>query len=304
MSDAAVSTAADVEQELLYGAPRRRNRALRLIARYPQVAVGAILVLGLVFIAVFADKLAPFNPDFQFPNGLAANGAPLAPNHTFIMGTDDLGRDVYSRLLYGARVSLEVGVFASVISLVIGTTLGIVSGYFGGFVDSVIMRVTDVMLAFPYILFVVALVAVLTPSITNIFVAIGVLGWSVTARVVRGEVLYVKEFEFVQAARALGSRHWRILFKAILPNVMGTVIVLTTLSIGNNMLLESTLSYLGIGVQPPTPSWGSMISEGQQVFEYAPWVMVYPGVALMLSVLGFNLLGDGLRELFNPRRAR
>ncbi|PWI57678.1 peptide ABC transporter permease [Sulfoacidibacillus thermotolerans] len=277
---------------------------MRVLKAYPLVFVGGLMVLVLIFVAIFADKLAPFNPDYQFANGLAADGAPLAPNHTFIMGTDDLGRDVYSRLLYGARISLEVGVFASLISLFIGTSLGIISGYYGKWIDSLIMRITDIMLAFPFILFVVALVAVLKPSVDNIFLAIGVLGWASTARIVRAQVLAVKEFEYVQAARALGSRQWRILFRIVLPNIMAPVIVLTTLAIGNNMLLESTLSFLGIGVQPPTPSWGSMLAEGQQVFEYAPWLLYYPGLALLFSVLGFNLLGDGLRELFNPRRVR
>ncbi len=302
MADSSPTTG--LKQRLAHPPTKVRSKFVRVLRAYPLVFIGGLMVLALIFVAVFADKLATFNPNFQFANGLAPDGAPLAPNHTFIMGTDDLGRDVYSRLLFGARVSLEVGVFASLISLFIGTTLGIISGYYGGFVDSVIMRITDIMLAFPFILFVVALVAVLSPSITNIFIAIGVLGWAVTARIVRAEVMKVKEFEYVQAARALGSRQWRILFKIILPNIMAPVIVLTTLAIGNNMLLESTLSYLGIGVQPPTASWGSMLSEGQQVFEYAPWLLYYPGLALMLAVLGFNLLGDGLRELFNPRRVR
>jgi len=297
-------TPTGLEQRLAYPVKKSQPRLVRLLRAYPLVFVGGLIVAALVFVALFAPVLAPYNPDYQFPNGLAMNGAPLAPNHQFIMGTDDLGRDIYSRVLYGARVSLEVGVFSSVISLFIGTSLGIIAGYFGKWADSVIMRITDMMLAFPLILFVVALVAVIGQSVDNLFIAIGVLGWATTARIVRGQVLSVKEFEFVQAAKALGSPNWRILLRIILPNIMAPVIVLTTLSIGNNILLESTLSFLGIGVAPPTPSWGNMLAEGQSIFEYAPWLLYYPGLALLLAVLGFNLLGDGLRELFNPRRVR
>ena len=293
-----------VESELAYAGLKESNKFVRLLKAYPLVFVGGIMVLALVIVAVFAGQLAPFNPDTQFPNGLALTGAPLPPGHVFKMGTDDLGRDVMSRVIWGSQVSLEVGLMASMISLFIGTPLGIISGYFGKFVDSVMMRITDIFLAFPFILFVVALVAVLKPSVSNVFIAIGVLGWPLTARIVRGQVLAVKEFEYVQAAKALGANNFRILFRIILPNIMAPVIILTTLNIGNNMLLESTFSFLGIGVHPPTPSWGSMLAEGQAVFQYAPWLLYYPGFALLLAVLGFNLLGDGLRELFNPRRVR
>lgn len=304
MSDITPAGSSPLTPELAHADKKETAKILRLLKAYPLVFIGGIMVLFLFFIAIFASKLAPYNPDLQFASGLAANGAPLAPNHTFIMGTDDLGRDIYSRVLYGAQVSLEVGILASLISLFIGTPFGIISGYYGKWIDSVMMRITDIFLAFPFILFVVALVAVLKPSVSNVFIAIGVLGWPVTARVVRGQVLAVKEFEYVQAAKALGAGHFRILFRIILPNILAPVIVLTTLAIGSNMLLESTLSFLGIGVQPPQPSWGSMLAEGQQVFQYAPWLLYYPGLALLLSVLGFNLLGDGLREIFNPRRVR
>ncbi|KUO95454.1 ABC transporter permease [Ferroacidibacillus organovorans] len=293
-----------IKQTLAYPQKKPAPRIWRLLKAYPLVFLGGILVLGLIFVAVFAPELQHFNPNQQFQNGLSAMGGPLPPNSTFVFGTDDLGRDIYSRVLFGARVSLEVGVFSSIISLFIGTSFGIISGYFGKFVDTVIMRLTDIMLAFPLILFVVALVASLGQSITNLFIAIGVLGWAVTARVVRAQVLSVKEYEYVQAAKALGASNWRILTKIIFPNIIPPVIVLTTLSIGNNMLLESTLSYLGIGVAPPNASWGNMLAEGQQVFQYAPWLLYYPGLALLLAVLGFNLLGDGLREAFNPRRVR
>jgi peptide/nickel transport system permease protein len=299
-----MQTPSGLPQTLAYPQKKQTHKLIRLLKAYPLVFVGAIIVIILIISAVFAPQLAPHPPNYQFSDGLSMQGAPLAPNHQYPMGTDDLGRDILSRVLYGARISLMVGVYSSLISLGIGTFLGIVSGYFGKWVDSLIMRFTDIILAFPFILFVVALVAVLGASVNNVYIAIGVLGWAVTARVVRGQVLSVKEYEYVQAARALGSPLWRIMFRYIFPNIIAPVIVLTTLSIGNNMLLESVLSYLGIGVAPPTASWGNMLSEGQQVFEYAPWLLYYPGLALLLSVLGFNLLGDGLRELFNPRRVR
>ncbi|OFW75417.1 MAG: peptide ABC transporter permease [Alicyclobacillus sp. RIFOXYA1_FULL_53_8] len=267
---------------------------------FPMVYLGALIVLLLIVVALFAPYISHLNPSAQPNNGLHADGTPVAPNAQYIWGTDELGRDVFTRVLYGSRVSLEVGIFASFISLVIGTTLGLTAGFFGGFVDTLIMRFTDTVLAFPFILFAMALVAVLGPSVTNVFIAIGILSWGVMARVVRGQVLAVKEFEYVQAERALGASTGRIMFKVILPNVLGPVMVLTTLSVGFNILAESALSFLGIGVRPPTPSWGSMISEGLQTMSFAPWMLWAPGLALLISVLGFNLLGDGLRDILDP----
>ncbi len=270
---------------------------------FPMIYVGSIIVLVLMIVAVFAPYLAPQDPLHQFSNGISATGQPIAPNHVFPWGTDDLGRDEMSRIIYGSRVSLEVGIFAMFISLTIGTTFGLISGFFGGFIDNLLMRITDVVLAFPFFLFTMALVAVLRPSMTNIFVAIGVTGWGTMARIVRGQVLTVKEFEYVQAAKALGASWGRILFRHVLPNVTGPIIVLAALSVGNNMLAEAGLSVLGIGVQPPHPSWGNMIYEGLQTFTYAPWMMYLPGIALLIAVLGFNLLGDGLEGILDPHNS-
>jgi peptide/nickel transport system permease protein len=278
-----------------------RVKALRRSMReYPMLYLGGLIVLLLVAVAVFAPVLAPHDPTTQFQNGLNPDGTPVGPSHAFPFGTDSVGRDILSRLIYGARVSLIVGVVSTVINLVLGVVIGLVAGYFGGWVDNVLMRVTDVILAFPVLLLAMALVAVVGPSLWSVLWVIGVVGWGTMARVVRGQVLAVKELEYVQAERALGASHVRIMFRVILPNVIGPVIVLSTLNVGNNILTEAGLSFLGIGIQPPTPSWGNMIQEGIQTYTFAPWTMWFPGLALVLAVLGFNLLGDGLRDILDP----
>ncbi len=272
---------------------------LKSLREFPMVYLGGGIVLIIAFCALFPSLIA-HSPITQFTSGLHADGTPVGPNAQFPLGADDVGRDVWSRIVYGSQISLEVGVFSTIISLVIGTTLGLVAGFFGGFIDSVIMRITDTVLAFPFLLFALALVSVLGSSVTNVFIAIGVLGWGLMTRVVRGQVLAVKEFEYVIAARALGASTFRIIFKVILPNIVGPVVVLAALTVSTNILIEAGLSYLGIGVQPPTPSWGNMIYEGLQTYQFAPWLMIYPGVALLIAVLGFNLLADGLRDILDP----
>lgn len=289
---------------MVVASARKRSKWQKLwkaMRSYPSGFVGGLIVLVLILAAIFAPMIAHYNPTHEFNAGLNQLGMPVAPNHQFILGTDPEGRDVFSRVLYGARVSLEVGIFASIISLVIGVVLGIISGFFGGWIDMVIMRFTDMMLAFPFLLFVIALVAVLQPSVTNVFLAIGVLGWTQMARIIRGQVLTVKEFEYVQAARAVGSSSMFIVFKEILPNVVAPIIVFTTLTVGQNILLEAALSFLGLGVQPPNPSWGNMLEEGMTVMQVAPWMIYAPGLALLIAVIGFNLLGDGLRDWLDPR---
>lgn len=273
----------------------------KAMKNYPSGFIGGFIVAVLLIIAIFAPLLAPHDPLHQYTSGLSDMGMPIGPSHQFLLGTDPEGRDVLSRILFGARVSLEVGIFASMISLFIGVILGIISGFFGGWVDMVIMRFTDMILAFPFLLFVIALVAVLQPSVANVFIAIGVLGWAQMARIIRGQVLTVKEFEYVQAARAVGSSAGSIIFREILPNVVAPIIVFTTLTVGQNILLESALSFLGIGVQPPNPSWGNMLQEGMTVMQLAPWMIYAPGLALLIAVIGFNLLGDGLRDWLDPR---
>ncbi|WHY86586.1 ABC transporter permease [Neobacillus novalis] len=279
---------------------KSRNKVFKVLRTYPMILVGGLMVFTLLLIAIFAPLIATHNPITQYPTGISDIGAPKGPNSEFIFGADSIGRDVFSRVIYGTRVSLEVGIFASLISLFIGVTLGVVSGYFGKWVDMVIMRITDTMLAFPFLLFVIALVAVLKPSITNVFIAIGVLGWAMMTRIVRGEVLKVKELEYVQSAKALGASNFVIIFKEILPNVVAPVIVMGTLLVGQNIMLEAALSFLGIGIQPPTASWGNMLQDGMNTYQIAPWLIYLPGFALLWATLGFNLLGDGLRDWLDP----
>jgi len=274
---------------------------LKSIRKFPMLYLGSFIVFVLIVIAVLAPWLVTHLPNNQFANGLTSGGTPAPPGSQFVWGADELGRDVFSRTIYGTRVSLEVGIFSAAISLFVGTIVGLISGYFGGFVDSLLMRITDAILAFPFLLLAMALVAILHQSISNVFIVIGAIGWGVTARIVRASVLSVKEFEYVQAARALGAGTFRILFRAILPNVLGPIIVTTALSIGFNILAEAGLSFLGIGVPQPTASWGNMIQEGVSTMTYAPWMLYAPSIALIIAVLGFNLLGDGLRDILDPR---
>jgi peptide/nickel transport system permease protein len=258
------------------------------------VAMGVLLVL----VAVVGPRLAPFDPAAPVAPQLAE---PMPPHAPFYLGTDDLGRDVLSRLLNGARISLLVGVVAMVVTMVIGTAVGIAAGYFGGAVDVVLMRATDVMLAFPGLLLAVALVAVLRPSVWTIFVVIGLVSWTGVARVIRSEVLSLRERDFVLAARALGAGHGRILVRHVLPNVLPTILVIAALSTSGTILLDAGLSFLGIGVPPPTPTWGRMIQEATSYYRVAPWLMLFPGAAVLYAVLTFNFIAYGLaREARMP----
>lgn len=271
---------------------------------FPMAYLGGSIVVILVLVAIFAPLLYTMNPNIGHTNaGLTEQGLPVGPNHKFIWGTDGMGRDVFSRVIAGSRVSLIVGVFSTLINLIIGTFVGLVTGYFGGWVDAVLMRFTDMILAFPFFLFSLTLIAIIGPSLWTVLFALGVTSWGVTARIVRGLVLQLKEFEYVQAERALGASQWRILFKVILPNTFGPVIVFATLQIGFAMLAEAGLSFLGIGIQPPQASWGNMLQDGMQTYQYAPWTLWAPGLALLISVMGFNLLGDGLRDSLDPRNS-
>jgi peptide/nickel transport system permease protein len=252
--------------------------------------------------------LAPAAPDQVFDEGLTLQGLPVPstlPGSTeFILGSDPSGRDLLSRIIYGARVSLTVGVLANVLVVLLGVLIGAVSGYSRGWLGALLMRFTDVMLAFPTLLLATALVAVLQPSVTIIIVVIGVVYWTGLARVVQAQVLRLREQDFVLAAIATGVPPSRILLRHILPHLVATAIVWGTLGIATNVMLEASLSYLGIGVQPPTPSWGRMISEGQTYYRSAPWLILFPGIAIMLTILGFNLLGDGLRDALDPYQRR
>lgn len=272
------------------------------LAAHPNVRIGGVLVALIAVVALVGPLLAPQDPSAQdLIAGLTAMGAPIGPSAAHWLGSDALGRDVLSRLLIGARISLLVGVAATVIALGIGLVVGLVAGYFRGSIDTVAMRAVDVLMSFPFLLLCIALVAVREPGLSNVLLVLGLLGWTTTARVVRGKVLAEREKEYVQAARALGLGHTRIIFRHILPNVVGPVIVLATLGVAATILAESVLSYLGLGVPPPTPSWGAMISEGQPWYRLAPRLIFLPGVCILLTVLGFNLLGEGLRDVLDPK---
>lgn len=279
------------------------RKTLRRLSRHLGVRIGGTLVLLIILFALFGPFLAPYDPTEQFfDEGLSEMGAPMPPSSMFWLGTDNLGRDVLSRLLCGARVSIAIALVSTFISLGIGVLLGLVSGYYKGKIDTLIMRLTDIVLSFPFLLLCLVLVQLRgEPGMTNVFLALGILGWTTMARVVRGKVLSLREMEFVQAAQALGASQGRIIFRHILPNILGPVIVLATLSIAAMILSESFLSYLGLGVPPPNPSWGKMLAEGQPFYRIAPWLIFGPGVMILLTVLGFNLLGEGLRDVLDPK---
>jgi peptide/nickel transport system permease protein len=279
-------------------------RVWRQFWRDPGAVAGTIIVCLLLLMGTFAPLLAPHDPAEPFDDGLTAQGLPvpstLPTSARFILGTDPSGRDLLSRIVYGAQVSLTVGVLANALVVVLGVVIGGVSGYSRGWVGAALMRFTDVMLAFPTLLLATALVAVLKPSVTIIIIVIGVVYWTGLARLVRGQVLKLREQDFVLAAQCLGLPTSRILLRHILPHLIPTAVIWGTLGIATNVMLEASLSFLGIGVQPPMPSWGRMIAEGQTYYRLAPWLILYPGIAIMLTVLGFNLLGDGLRDALDP----
>lgn len=259
---------------------------------------GAIFLLVGYFIAIMAPLLAPYDPTAV---GSQETQRLLAPSWEHLLGTDQLARDVLSRLLYGARVSLSIGFIAVGISVTIGTVLGAVSGYLGGRIDAAIMRFVDMVISFPRLILLITIIALFTPSIFLVVVVLGLTQWPQTTRIVRGEVLSLREREFIQAARALGYSGRRIVFRHLIPNTMAPVIVAATLGIGNTIVLEAGLSFLGLGIQPPTPSWGSMVSDGRDFLLDAWWISTFSGLAIVFIVLAFNVVGDGLRDALDPR---
>jgi ABC-type dipeptide/oligopeptide/nickel transport system permease subunit len=258
--------------------------------------IGLTLIVLLLLTAVFADVIATQGIDEQdLRKGL------LPPSSEYPLGTDEFGRDMLSRIIHGSRVSLLVGIIAMGVSVTTGVTLGAIAGYVGGRIDYIIQGAVDISWAFPTILMAIFLVAILGPGLGNVMIAVGLVYWGGFARVVRGQVLSLREWEFVLSARAIGTTDWRIMFRHILPNCLSPVIVMATLMMADAIIIEATLSFLGMGAQPPTPSWGSILASGRSYLMLAPWVMLFPGIAIMLTVLGFNLLGDGLRDALDPR---
>lgn len=278
------------------------SKVFKFIRKNPIGILGMILVAGTVVCAIFAPWIAPYDPSQA--SLTARLDAPSFADETgesqYFLGGDQLGRDLLSRMIYGARISLIVGIFGVLISLVIGTIMGLISGYFGKWLDDLIMRIADIQLAFPFMLFAIVVMSVLGTGIWKIVIILGLTYWVGFARLIRGQVISLKEQEFIQAAKAIGGSNTRIILKHILPNVLSSILVLSTMYIAEFILLEASLTFLGLGVDPTIPSWGGMLADSRNYITTAWWTSVFPGIAIMLTVLGFNLLGDWLRDRFDP----
>ena len=277
--------------------------AFKRLAKNKLAVLAVIWICVIVVVAISADLWVPqtFGSPTQADTANMSNMSRLAPSLEHPFGTDTLGRDVFSRVVYGARISLTVGLVSTGISTIIGLILGALAAYRGGLWDTIIMRCADIFLAFPYTLFVIAMIAVIGNGIQNVFIAIGILGWPSVARVFRSAILTVKENDYVDAARAMGASDFRIIVRHIFPNSVASVVVYATMNIGGAILTESALSYLGMGVTPPDPSWGTLIQDGQQYLQTEPWLMLLPGLAILSTVLAFTLLGDGLRDALDVK---
>lgn len=274
----------------------------RRLVRDRAFLFGSLLVCLIGLVALLAPLLAPHDPSRQFDAGLTDSGLPMGPDAAFPLGADDLGRDILSRLIFGARVSVEVGLGANALAITLGVVVGLCAGYFGRWVEALLMRFTDFMMAFPFLLFVMALVTVLQPSMATILIAIASIGWITTARVIRAETAALRHTAFIDAARAVGCSSRRILLGHVLPNLVGKIVALASLGVAFTILLEAGLSYLGIGVPPPTPSWGSMLHEGQEYYSVAPLLIVAPGLCIVVTVVAFNLVAESIDRVLDPRR--
>ncbi len=277
-------------------APAQGSRAWARLSRDPAAWISGVLIAALVGVSVLAPLLAPHNPDTLFQNGLSAIGGPLPPTAQFPLGTDQFGRDELSRLLYGGRTALLISVSASAASAVVGFILGAAAGLTGGWVDTLVSRLANVLMSFPLTLFAVAMVMIVSPGPGSLIAVTSAIYWTYTARLVRAETMALKEAEFVVAARTSGATWGRLLWRHILPNVLDTVIVRFTLSIAQTFLLEAGLSYLGVGVQPPTPDWGLMVAQSQNFYAQDPGLVLYPGAAIALASIAFSVFGDSLRR--------
>lgn len=273
---------------------------LTALVRRKAVAIALLYIVIVVVAAIFAPWLAPFDPTQQFFDGLTLEGAPLPPNEEFMLGTDLLGRDLLSRLIYGARTSLIIGIVSNGIAVIIGTLVGITAGFVRGWIGSLLMRLTDLMMAFPALLLAIALAAILRPSLWIVALVIAMVNWVQIARVIYSETISLASKDFVAVERTIGASAKRILFSHLLPHLLPTIMVWATLGISTTVLLEATLSFLGVGVQPPMPSWGNIIFESQTYFTSAVWLVLFPGLAIIALSLSFNLVGDALRDELDP----
>jgi len=273
---------------------------LRPLLRNHAALFGLAVIVLMTLAALLAPQLAPYPPGEQFFDGLTLEGAPLPPNERFWLGTDLLGRDLLSRLIFGARTSLIIGIVANGVAVLVGTLFGVVAGYLGGWMGAGIMRFTDLMMAFPALLLAIALAAIFSPSLWIVALVIAMVNWVQVARVVYTQTRALVEKDFIEASRALGASPLRILARHVLPHLLPTMLVWGTLGIATTVLLEATLSFLGVGVRPPTPSWGNIIFENQTYFATAPWLVFFPGAAILLLALSFNLVGDALHDALDP----
>ena len=269
----------------------------KFIRKNNAIVIGGTVVSLIVIVAIFAPFIAPYSvkmSDLKY--------ALTPPGAQFLLGADQYGRDILSRLIYGSRLSLMVGLFAQMINTLIGVTLGLFSGYYGGKIDDTIMGLTNIVLSMPILILSLAIMAILGPGIINLLIALGAVGWTYTCRVTRAETLSIREKDYIDAARVLGCSTFRILRKHVLPNILGPILVIATLGVADIILMAATLSFLGVGAQPGTPEWGAMLSRGREYLYYAPWICIFPGVALFITILGLNTLGDGLRDFLDPYR--
>lgn len=262
--------------------------------------VGGLLTILVVVTAIFASWLAPYDP-INDANLMVAEEPPSA---TFWFGTDSQGRDILSRVIFGSRISLSVGLVSQAMNTIIGVLLGLTAGYFGKWWDDLVMGLTNIMLSIPALVFALAIMALLGPGLINVFIAVGLTNWSYTCRITRSQVLFTRSQDYVKAARALGYGQARIMLTQILPNIVGPILVIATLGVAYAILLEASLSFLGLGAQPPTPSWGGMLATAREQFFTAPWISIFPGVAIFITVMGLNLFGDGLRDILDPYTSR
>ena len=280
----------------------RWRKILRKLIENKSAIFGLIMVLGVIFCAVFAPVISPHDPILQdVEKRLIPPVWQEGADPNYLLGTDHLGRDIVSRLIYGARISIVVSVSAVALSAVLGTLIGLLSGFYGGKVDNIFMRIADVQLAFPFILLAIAIIAVLGPDLQNIIITMAITGWVIYARVVRAEVLSLREKEFITSVKALGGSNGRIIFRHLFPNVIPPIIVIVTLEMARMIIMEAALSFLGLGIQPPTPTWGGMLADGRVYLVTSWWLATFPGLVIMLVVLGINLLGNWLRDMLDPR---
>jgi len=281
---------------------RPRFAALRSLYRRKLAFVAALVVLTVILVAILAPLLTHYDPaQIEIISRLKPPGWRAPDGSLHILGTDTLGRDVFSRLVYGARVSLAVGLSAVLIAGTLGVFLGLISGYFGGFLDDVIMRIGDIQLAFPFILLAISILAVLGPGVDKLIIVLGISGWVTYGRLARSQVITLREMEFVHAARAVGVKQGRIMARHVLPNLWGVIIVIASFSVASMIIAEASLSFLGLGVPPQVPTWGGMLSDSREYLEITPWLVIFPGLAISLTVLSINVLGDWVRDYLDPR---